>query len=168
MSDGHKRIRGARRGDTPALVDLRVQFLGETVHDEPRLRLLPDVRERAQHALPVWMEQPGLLLLVAEGDATGDEHPPVVGYAMGTAEVYPPVLEHQHVGVIAECYVVPEARGAGLYGELLELLSEMLIARGAQVLRIELPAGNTDAFGAMHERGFSDLQFTMARPLSSD
>lgn len=168
MADGRNRIRAARRGDIPALVDLRVQFLGEAVHDEPRLRLLPDVRERSQHALPVWLEQTGRLLLVAEGDAVDGGEPPVVGYAMGTADVHPPVFEHQHVGTIAEIYVTPDARGRGLFGALVDLLGEMLGHRDAQVLRVEMPIGHTRMRDALRARGFEELQYTMARPLSAD
>ena len=167
MADGRNRIRAARRGDIPALVDLRVQFLGEAVHDEPRLRLLPDVRERSQHALPVWLEQTGRLLLVAEGESA-DGEAPVVGYAMGTADVHPPLLEHQHVGTVAEVYVAPGSRGHGLYGALLDLLGEMLAHREAQVLRIEVPVGHTRMIEALHAHGFQELQHTMSRPLSAD
>lgn len=173
MADGRNPIRAARRGDIPALVDLRVQFLGEAVHNEARRRLLPDVRERSQHAFPVWMEQPGRLLLVAEGGhADGADpsirHPSIVGYAMGTAEVHPPLLEHQHVGVIAECYVMPAWRGHGLYGALIDLLSEMLVSRDAQVLRADLPIGHAQAIECLHQRGFLEVQYTMDRPLSGD
>lgn len=169
MEDVRSRIRAARRGDVPALVDLRVQFLGEAVHDEPRLRLLPDVRERTEHALPVWMEQRGRLLLVAEAKATDDEAPPpIVGYAMGTVDVLPPLFEHQHVGTIAECYVSPAARGEGLSRALVDLLAEMLGARESQVLRVAVPVGHEEVLARLVSEGFDPVQHTMARPLSSD
>ena len=60
------RIRAARRQDAAALVELRIRYLADMARLEPRYELLPDVRERTEHLLPVWMDQEERVLLVAE------------------------------------------------------------------------------------------------------
>ncbi len=161
-------VRAARRGDLQQLVDLRMRFLGETAHEEPRLRLLPDARQRTEQALPVWMGQDDRVLLVAETPAEGDEeHGELVGYAMGFLNVWPPVFQSQHVGEIAECYIAESSRGKGLGGALVKLLTEVLLGRGATVLRAAVPVTNPGARAQLDAAGYAPLQFVMERRLNA-
>jgi len=156
-------IRAARRSDLQALTDLRMRFLGEAAHGEPRLRLLADARARTEHALPVWIGQEGRVLLVAEADVAGETT--VVGYGMGFLRVVPPILVHRYVGEILEVFVTPEARGQGLGATLVKVLTEALIGRGAQVLRAAVPSTHPEAQARLERAGYAPVQIELERGL---
>jgi ribosomal protein S18 acetylase RimI-like enzyme len=169
-------IRAARRSDLHQIVDLRMRYLGEAAHLDARLRLLADARARTEQWLPVWMGQEERILLIAEdravrrpdGASEGEsDHAPPAGYAMGVLHTWPPLLQSQHVGEIAECYVVPEARGRGFGRALVQVLSEALRGRGAQVLRAALPVANQDALARLRAAGYVPLQRVMERRLDT-
>jgi len=164
MSSGERtRVRAARRHDLSRLVDLRVHYLGETAHLEPRLPLAPDARARTEQAFPVWLGQDDRVVLVAEGDAVEGGEPPLVGYAMGVLETLPPLLARQHVGEITECYVEPPWRGRGLGRSLVAVLSEALSRRGAEALRAAVPVRNEIARARFEAQGFQPLQILLDR-----
>jgi ribosomal protein S18 acetylase RimI-like enzyme len=159
------RARPARRLDTHALTDLRVQYLAEMARLEPRLQLLPDVRERTEHAIPIWLEQEGRVLLVAEAPGADDAHPDLVGYATGVATVWPPVFRHQHVGEVSEVFVLPAHRGKGYGRRLLAMLSESLLQAGAVVLRAPVAAQNEDSLERFRAQGYRTLQVVLQKSL---
>jgi GNAT superfamily N-acetyltransferase len=156
------RIRPARRLDVPALVDLRVHYLAEIGRLEPRFQLLPDVRERTEHALPVWMGQDDRTLLVAETDEAA---PRLVGYATGVVSVWPPVWRCQHVGEVAEVYVLPEIRGQGTGRALLASLGEALTKRGAEVLRASVPVRGETSLARFRTQGYEAFQHVLEKSL---
>lgn len=159
-------VRGARRADVPPLTDLRVSYLAEMARLEPRLQLLPDVRERTEHALPVWIDQADRVLLVAEvPDVVGDGHPVLLGYATGQATVWPPILRNQHVGEVSEVYVLPEERGKGFGRALLQQLTTALRDLGAVVLRAPVPTRNEDSLTRFAAIGYRPLQLVLQRSL---
>jgi GNAT superfamily N-acetyltransferase len=159
------RIRGARRQDAAALVDLRVRFLAETARIEPRFGLMPDVREKTSHAMPVWLEQEDRVLLVVE--EAKDEHAagPLRGYATGLLSVWPPVFREQHVGEVLEMYVDPVLRGRGIGRGLLHRLTDALVSRGARVLRALAPVRNADLLARFRSIGYLPVQYVMERNL---
>jgi GNAT superfamily N-acetyltransferase len=157
------RVRVARRHDVPALVELRVRYLAETARIEPRFGLLPDVRDRIAHALPVWVGQDERVLLVAEEGPENEGT--LVGYATGLVGVWPPVLREQHVGEVSEVYVAPDRRGRGVGRAMLARLMELLVARGAHVLRAPVPVKNEALLSRFEALGYEPLQFVMERNL---
>ena len=159
------RVRVARRHDAPALVDLRIRFLGESGREESRLRTHPDARERTESMLPVWFEQPGLLLYVAEDP---DDSTRLVGYAMAQIEKLPPLLARHHVGEVLELYVEPDARGKGVGPALLEVAEGALAHRGAEVFRVRVPCVSEHALGRFEAAGYRPLQTTFERRSSGD
>jgi ribosomal protein S18 acetylase RimI-like enzyme len=159
------RVRVVRRQDASQFVDLRIRFLGESGRDEPRLRTHHDARERTEAMLPVWLEQRGLLLYVAE-DA--EDTTRLVGYAMGQIETLPPLLARQHVGDLLELYVLPEARGAGVGPALLAVIQGALANRGAEVLRARVATVNQHARDRLERAGYRPLQVTLERRLTAD
>lgn len=166
-SEASSAVRAARRSDLQALADLRMRFLGEVAHAEPRLRLLADARARTEQTLPVWMGQEERVLIVAEGTAADEDeaHVPIVGYAMGLSSTVPPVLQHTHVGEILEIYVLPDVRGKGLASALIDVLTRALTGRGAEVLRAAVPlAGNADV-ERIQRAGYEPLQVVLERRL---
>ena len=168
-AEARSAVRAARRSDLGALADLRMRFLGEVAHAEPRLRLLADARARTEQTLPVWMGQDDRVLIVAEAPALDDEEAggPIVGYAMGLFSSVPPVLEHTRVGEILEIYVLPDERGKGLAGALLAVLTDALTGRGSEVLRAAVPVvGNADV-ARIESAGYAPLQYVLERRLDA-
>ncbi len=160
---GEAKVRSARRQDTAALADLRVQYLAEMARLEPRLQLLPDVRDRTEHAIPIWLDQEDRILLVAETAVS--EHGPsdLVGYATGVSTVWPPVFRNQHVGEVSELYVIPSWRGRGVGKELLRTLSEGLTRTGASVLRAPVASRNADSLARFRAQGYRTLQIVLQK-----
>ena len=158
-------IRAARRQDASPLTDLRIGYLAEVARLEPRLDLLPDVRERTEHALPVWIEQEDRVLLVAERRAPGEETGTLIGYATGLATVWPPVFKNQHVGEVAEVYVQPGERGGGVGRLLLQALTNGLQEMGAEVLRAPVPVQSPDSLARFRSLGYSPVQYVVQRGL---
>jgi GNAT superfamily N-acetyltransferase len=160
------RIRVARRHDAPAVVDLRVRYLGETARVDPRFALMPDVRDRTAHAVPVWIGQEDRILLVVEEGGAEEGTGTLVGYATGVVAVWPPVLKAQRVGEVQEVYLRPERRGRGTGRALLSALCDALLARKAQVLRAPVPLRDEPLLGRFRALGFEPLQVVMERNLS--
>jgi GNAT superfamily N-acetyltransferase len=159
------RIRTARRHDLGALVDLRVRFLAETARLEPRFALMPDVREKTSHAMPVWLEQEERILLVAEEAREDASEGPLLGYSTGVVSVWPPVFRDQHVGEVLEIYVDPRLRGKGIGRGLLASLTEALVRRGARVLRAPAPVRNAELLQRFRSIGYAPVQYVMERNL---
>jgi len=174
---GRSAIRAARRSDLQRVADLRMRFLGEAAHMEPRLRLTPEARTRTEQALPVWMGQDDRVLIVADSETAppegGDDEgtagaaPQLAGYAMGLLNTAPPVLQNQHVGEILEIYLVPEARGTGIGQALVDVLTEALRGRGAEVLRAAVPVSNETARAQLAHAGYAPLQRILERSLDA-
>jgi len=159
-------VRTARRVDVSPLTDLRVGYLSEMARLEPRLQLLPDVRERTEHALPVWIDQDERVLLVAEVPGLSEDgHPVLRGYATGVASVWPPILKNQHVGEVSELYVLPDERGKGVGRILLTRLTAALRELGAVVLRAPVPTRNEDSLTRFRAIGYRPLQLVLQRSL---
>lgn len=156
-NEGAPRVRPARRSDLDRLVELRHWYLAETARLEPRFRLVPEARERVHAAVASWLGNEERDVLVAERDGT------VEGYATGVLSVWPPIFKAQRVGEVAECFVVPAARGGGLGRALLVGLAEALSRRGADILRAPVPSKNDGSIALFHAVGFAPHLVVMER-----
>lgn len=159
------RVRTAKRHDVPALVDLRVRYLAETARLEPRFAVLPDVREKVAHELPVWLGQEERVFLVLEEARGEGVEGPLLGYATGVVSVWPPIWKRQHVGEVHEGYVDPAVRGRGLGRRIIGALTDALVLRGAHVLRAPAPVKNADLVQRLEALGYRPLQYVMERNL---
>jgi len=151
-------MRPVRRGDLPRLGELRLWYLAETARLEPRLRLADDARDRVASTVVGWWGQDDRVVLLLEDPhalVPSGEEPPLLGYATGLISVWPPVFRVQHVGEIAECFIVPSARGKGHGRLLLAGLVDALVRRGAAVLRAPVPAKNDGSLGLFQALGFT-------------
>lgn len=159
------RIRVAKRHDVTALVELRVSYLAEMARLEPRLQLLPDVRERTLHALTIWIDQRDRVLLVADALESREGPGSLAGYAMGVPTIWPPIFRNQHVGEIAEVYVEPQERGRSIGRRLVEALTSALRDLGVGVLRASVPEGNEVSLTRFHASGYHPLLYVLQRGL---
>lgn len=80
-------------------------------------KLTDDYRERYLDWVARCTENEDCLLLAVDGERNGDEDEAIVGYAFMLPEEMAMVWD---AAVLNEIYVVPEHRGTGLAGELLE------------------------------------------------
>ncbi|MCC7139209.1 MAG: GNAT family N-acetyltransferase [Planctomycetes bacterium] len=160
-------VRPLRRTDLARLAELRLWYLAETARLEPRLKLVPEARERLAAACSVWWGQEERVTLVVEDPAPvvpAGEDPPVVGYATGLVSVWPPIWRAQRVGEIAETFVVPDRRRHGLGRALLSAVVEALSRRGVDVLRAPIPARNDGSLGLSRALGFEPVLRVLERP----
>lgn len=153
-------VRAAGRHDVPALVDLRVRFLGERARLERQPGLPADVRSRCEALLPVWLGQEERVLLVAGGATPGA---PLHGYAMGLVSTWPPLFRKTRVGEVLELYVDPPARGQGHGRALLQVLTDVLRARGVEVLRAPVAAGDAASLARFAAAGYRPWQQVLER-----
>jgi GNAT superfamily N-acetyltransferase len=155
-------VRAAGRHDVAALVDLRVRFLGERARLTKKPGIPADVRARNEALLPVWLGQDERVLLVANGvGETGAD--PLRGYALGLVSQWPPLFRRTRVGEVQEVYVDPAARGQGLGRALLTVLTEVLLARGVEVLRAQVAAGDTVSLARFEAQGYRPWQQVLER-----
>jgi len=163
-----ERVRPAGRHDVPAIVDLRVRFLGERARLEGKPCLAPGVRARSEAQLPFWIGQDERLVLIVPwlpGERAPGERgeQAVAGYAMGQVSTWPPLFRRTRVGEILEVFVDPAARGLGLGRALITVLTESLAARGVEVLRAAVAARDTTSLARFEALGYRPWQHVLLR-----
>jgi ribosomal protein S18 acetylase RimI-like enzyme len=159
LEPGRAGVRAAGRHDVPALVDLRVRFLGERARLTKKPGIPADVRARSEALLLVWLGQEERVVLVAgQGDGA-----PLDGYAVGLVSTWPPLFRRTRVGEVQEVYVDPSARGRGHGRSLLRVLTEVLCARRVEVLRAPVPAGDGASLARFEAAGYRPWQQVLER-----
>jgi GNAT superfamily N-acetyltransferase len=156
-------VRAAGRHDVPGLVDLRVRFLGERARLTKKPGIPADVRSRNEALLPVWLGQDERVLLVATDAANGAAPGPLRGYALGLVSQWPPLFRRTKVGEVQEVFVEPAARGKGLGRALLTVLTEVLLARGVEVLRAPVAVGDATSLSRFEAQGYRPWQQVLER-----
>jgi GNAT superfamily N-acetyltransferase len=160
LEPGRTGVRAAGRHDVPAVVDLRVRFLGERARLTRKPGIPADVRARSEALLPVWLGQEERVVLVAGGAGGGAA---IDGYAMGLVSTWPPLFRRTRVGEVLEVFVDPSARGRGHGRALLTVLTEVLRARGVEVLRAPVAVGDHASIARFEAAGYRPWQQVLER-----
>lgn len=115
--------------------------------DAPRPREESWARRRAQYE--TWLAEPGSFILIAE--QTGAP----VGYAMVRLRSASPTWSSNELGgEIETLSVLPEMRGGGIGGALLQAVRERLEPLGLGELSLHVITGNDDATRFYERHGF--------------
>jgi ribosomal protein S18 acetylase RimI-like enzyme len=91
----------------------------------------------------------------------------VVGFVHYGVE-HGPFVQDVTRGVVRDLYVVPERRGRGVGGALLDAAERELRARGVDVVAVEAMAGNTDAIRLYERRGYRPHRIEFEREVEND
>jgi GNAT superfamily N-acetyltransferase len=83
-----------------------------------------------------------------------------VGLAVG-------VTIGDRAGMLDMLYVRPKARGRGIAHELVREVAEQLLARGVEMLELEVLASNGDARAVYERWGFAPVELTLATPVDA-
>ena len=154
-------------------------------HREPRLATVADAAEvgRLLHDFNAEFDTPspgadvlaGRLRVLLEGAETfailaGD---PAVAVALVTLR--PNVWYAGRVALLDELYVVPHLRGRGIGSSIIEMLLTEAVARGVELIEINVDEGDVDAQRFYERHGFSATEpatgeraFYYARELTAD
>lgn len=171
MSTPAAHVRPLRRADIARLAELRLWYLAETARLEPRLKLVPEARERLTAAVTSWWGEEGRTTLVVEDPLAlvpAGEDVPIVGYITGRVSVWPPVWKAQRVGEIVEAFVAPDRRNRGLGRALVAHLVDALVPQGVDVLRSKAPVKNDGSVGLLTASGFTPLFHLLEKPAHAD
>jgi ribosomal protein S18 acetylase RimI-like enzyme len=137
-------VRGATTADLESLADLWRAF--EHERPSPPHEEVDEATELAEVAGYV----EGHVALIAE-----DEERRPLGFALAR-------MRSSKLGWISDLYVVPEARRAGVAGELTRAATDRLRAQGAEVVELEVQSSNGDARSVYERWGFRESRVTLA------
>ena len=143
-------------------LDLLLTFEQEIIQAErpfdPTIRRGSDVH---YYDLAALISSPDAEVLVAELDARIIAS----GYArIDTSERY---LKHERHSYLGFMYVVPEHRGKGINGMIVDALEAWSRSRGVTEMRLEVYAVNAAAIKAYDKAGYEPLILTMRKGLKN-
>lgn len=154
-------IRPATAQDLPALARLGAKLAREHHGMDPARFFLPE--EPIEEGYAWWLGKelanPRAVVLAAVSGRRRE----VVGYAYGRLEPREWNTLRDRCGVGVDLWVEPAARGAGTGARLVEALADVLAARGARSVVIDVAARNPRAARLFRRMGFRPTMLEMAR-----
>jgi ribosomal protein S18 acetylase RimI-like enzyme len=158
-------VRRAAQADVSAILPLvRAICDLHAQRDPQRFEVLPDVLDRYAAWLPLRIEDPTSVLLVAEARGVdGTMH--LVGYLVGTVEAEVPIFWIPRCGWVHDIYVLPAYRSQGLAKQMMDLAIEHFQQQGLQQMRLHTGSFNDSARAFFSEFGFRPSVVEMLRPL---
>ena len=151
-------IRTARRADVPSLVLLWTAMLEENARKEPRLAMHPDARESALRHLTARIDDPSHVVLVAE-----EAGHLLVGFASGQVSPGPSSRAITRLGQVTDCFVAPSRRRHGTGRRLATRLFDLLLERGAEVVRLQVVAKNASSEAFWLSLDYAPLEVVLER-----
>ncbi len=104
------------------------------------------------------IEAPHIHLLVAETEGK------LVGSGYARIEESKPYLQHTKHAYLGFMYVLPDFRGKGINGQIINALTTWSRENGITELRLEVYVPNAPAITAYEKFGFKKHMITMRRP----
>jgi ribosomal protein S18 acetylase RimI-like enzyme len=134
-------------------------MMEENARLDPRLRLHPDARDHASRSFAAWIDDASRAVLVAEENGRL-----VVGYAAGVVSPGDGVHAPDRIGQVSDCYVLPARRRRGIARRLATRLQDVLLERGADVLRLQVVSRNESSRAFWRSLGYDVLEEVLERP----
>ncbi len=156
---GPVEVRPARAGDIPGMTDLWGLMMAEHRALDPRLRFAAGAPQAAARQMRGSLRDRDTALLVAE--AAGR----VVGYVLAYRQQRPPVAPLGDFAFVAELFVHPEFRRAGVGTRLVRAAMEALRGRGARSFELLASHATAAAVGFWRSLGFSDYMLLLRADL---
>lgn len=147
-------IRRAQREEAEALAALWQQFLAEQATLDARFRPADDALERWRNDIDERLRDEGYALFVAERDGA------LVGFASAQRWTPPLIYAASFDVHLDELFVVPEARGRGLGGHLVDAVAAWAGALGAECVRLGVLAANAAGRGFWEHRAARPFSIT--------
>lgn len=151
-------VRNARRGDVPSLLLLWHAMLEENARFDPRLLPHADARTAAAADFGRRVDDPEEVVLVAE-----DGRVPI-GFAAGKVTPGNGFQAPARLGQITDCYVIPARRRRGAGRRLASRLTDLLLGKGAETIRLQVVVANAEAGAFWASLGFDPLEVILERP----
>ena len=151
-------VESAAPGDADAVADLWVALAADQRRHGSHLRTDTNrdaIRESvARHA-------------AADGLTVARDDGAIVGFVRFAVE-HGPLAQDCTRGVVRDLYVVPERRGEGVGGRLLDAAEAALRDRGVGVVAVEALADNADAIRFYERRGYRSHRIEFEREVEND
>ncbi|WP_254529413.1 GNAT family N-acetyltransferase [Natrinema gelatinilyticum] len=150
-------IEPASRDDLEALAEMWVRLArDQRAYDSA---VLPDANHDAMRdTLAAYRVADGLLVARLGGK--------IVGFVSVSIERGSLELDATR-GLLSNIYVEPAVRDRGIGTALLEAAEDTLAEQGADIVLLEVMAGNDDARRFYRRRGYDEFRVTMSRPLEN-
>ncbi len=156
-------IRGARRGDIPALLLLWTAMVEENAKLDPRLTLHAHAREHMAAQLSEWLHDKEREVVVAE-----EKGRLLVGFA--AARVTPGTGWHKPIrlGEITDCFVVPPRRRKGVARRMVGRLLDLLYDKDTDTVRCRAVNANPGAVAFWTSMGWEVLEEVLEKDPEAD
>ena len=146
-------IRGARRGDIPALLLLWSAMVEENARLEPRLVPHPHAREHMTQQFSQWLTDPEREVVVAE-----ERGRVLVGFAAARITSGTGWHKPTRLGEITDLFVVPPRRRKGVGRRLVGRLCDLLYDKDAAIARCRVVQANPGALAFWRSMGWELLE----------
>ena len=154
-------VRKALPGDALAIEELWSQLIREQESLDDRLRYADDALQRFRNDLQGWLSGMGKHFWVAEIDGR------VVGFVSAELGHLPVMFEAVTEVYVAELFISPDYRGAGLGGSLVEYVRTWGIEHGATALSASVLSTNEKGRAFWRKQGVASFFETVRAPLDN-
>lgn len=147
-------IREAVREDLPVLLQFEKKLIEAERPMDPTIR----PGELHYYDIGAFIADQEVLVLVAEADGQ------VVSSGYGKAKPARPYLDHEEYAHLGFMYTVPEYRGKGINGMIIEKLKNWAYSKGLREVRLTVYQENEPAIAAYEKTGFKKHLIEMRLP----